>query len=160
MELICIDLEASGLAAESYPIEIAWKNADTGEIDSFLINPDSASSWTYWDEHAEEMHGLDRRDLVEQGVDVQTACQRLNQKLADKVVVSDAPEFDYFWISRLFKTAGAKPEFKVLGLDQVLSKEQLIQFSFVAKAQVRRHRAMDDVEDILHCIQAVSESDL
>ena len=39
MELICIDLEASGLGAESYPIEVAWVNDDTGEHDSFFNQP-------------------------------------------------------------------------------------------------------------------------
>lgn len=155
MDLICIDLEASGLGAESYPIEVAWKNDTTGERDSFLINPESAEGWHYWDEYAEEMHGLDREELCHKGLDIKEACERLNLKLAGKTLVSDAYQFDLFWLKRLFSATGLQPSFRLAGLERFLSKEQLIQFGFLAKAQFRRHRAMNDVEDILTCMRAV-----
>ncbi|WP_299182805.1 hypothetical protein [uncultured Neptuniibacter sp.] len=155
MELICIDLEASGLSSHSYPIEIAWINDSTGEMDSFLINPDTAADWDFWDEHAEEMHGIDRDDLVTQGEDIRVACKRLNRQLKDKVVVSDAFELDHFWMMRLFRAADLAPSFKLSGLEYLLDREQIIQFGFLAKAQLRRHRALDDVEDIIQCIKAV-----
>lgn len=156
MELICIDLEASGLGAESYPIEVAWKNDVTGEQDSFLINPDTAENWNYWDEHAEEMHGIEREELNAKGLDIISACKRLNQKLKDKILISDAVEFDLFWVTRLFDATGIKPNFTMAGLDRVLSKEQRIQFGFLAKAQHRKHRALEDVEDIIACIKAAA----
>jgi len=155
MELICIDLEASGLGKESYPIEVAWKNDETGEQDSFLINPETADGWHYWDDYAEEMHGIDRDDLRKKGLDIISACKRLNEKLKGKTLISDAFEFDLFWLKRLFQATGMTPDFRMAGLDRVLSKEQLIQFGFLAKAQFRKHRALDDVEDILTCIKAV-----
>ncbi|EAR61518.1 hypothetical protein [Neptuniibacter caesariensis] len=158
MELICIDLEASGLGSQSYPIEVAWINDETGEKDSFLINPDTAENWQYWDDHAEEMHGIDRGDLVKKGLDIKQACKRLNEKLKGKTLISDAFEFDWFWVSRLFDATGMTPSFKMAGLERVLSKEQVIQFGFLAKAQFRRHRALQDVEDIITCIKAVNLS--
>jgi DNA polymerase III epsilon subunit-like protein len=156
MELICIDLEASGLGRESYPIEVAWKNDETGEQDSFLINPDSAEDWHYWDDHAEEIHGIERKELKKKGLDIISACKRLNEKLKGKTLISDAVEFDFFWLSRLFQATGMNPSFQMAGLDRVLSKEQRIQFGFLAKAQRRRHRALDDVEDIISCIKAAA----
>jgi DNA polymerase III epsilon subunit-like protein len=156
VELICIDLEASGLGAESYPIEVAWINDDTGDYDSFLINPESAQDWTYWDDYAEEVHGIDRGDLVSKGLDIIHACERMNKKLKGKTLISDALEFDLFWLKRLFKATGMEPNFTMAGLDRILSKEQRIQFGFLAKAQFRRHRALHDVEDIIQCIKAVS----
>lgn len=156
MELICIDLEASGLGAQSYPIEVAWKNDLTGEQDSFLIDPDTAEGWLYWDEYAEEMHGIEREELNKQGLDIISACKRLNEKLKDKTLISDAVEFDLFWLTRLFEATGIKPMFEMAGLDRILSSEQRIQFGFLAKAQSRKHRALDDVEDIISCIKAVS----
>lgn len=156
MELICIDLEASGLGAESYPIEVAWINDETGEQDSFLINPETAQGWVYWDEYAEEMHGIDREDLVCKGLDIRKACKRLNEKLKDKTLISDAFEFDLFWLSRLFEASGLQPSFRMAGLERILSKEQIIQFGFLAKAQFRKHRALNDVRDIIACIKAVS----
>ncbi|WP_415890899.1 hypothetical protein ACMXYV_06225 [Neptuniibacter sp. SY11_33] len=156
MELICIDLEASGLGAESYPIEIAWINDETGEQDNFLINPDSAAGWRYWDEYAEEMHGIEREEAVSKGLDIKQACSRLNKKLKGKTLISDAFEFDLFWLTRLFEATGIQPSFRMAGLDRILSKEQLIQFGFLAKAQFRRHRALQDVRDIISCIKAVT----
>ncbi|WP_286238164.1 3'-5' exonuclease [Neptuniibacter halophilus] len=155
MELICIDLEASGLGAESYPIEVAWVNDQTGERDSFLINPESADDWHHWDDHAEEIHGIERSTLLQKGLDIGKACLRLNQKLKGKTLISDAFEFDLFWITRLFEATGIQPSFRVAGLDRILNKEQRIQFGFLARAQFRRHRALQDVEDIIQCIKAV-----
>ncbi|MGH1461567.1 MAG: 3'-5' exonuclease [Neptuniibacter sp.] len=156
MELICIDLEASGLGAESYPIEVAWKNDVTGEQDSFLIDPDTAEGWHYWDDYAEAMHGIERKYLNKKGLDIISACKRMNEKLKDKTLISDAVEFDLFWVTRLFEATGIKPSFRMAGLDRILSKEQRIQFGFLAKAQARRHRALQDVEDIISCIKAVN----
>ena len=56
-----IDVEASGLQSESYPIEVAWCDIDTCCASSFLIKP--ARSWTVWDKKAEALHGLSR-DLL------------------------------------------------------------------------------------------------
>ena len=152
--VICIDIEASGLGPRSYPIEIAWKCSKTHRGDTFLINPDSAFSWTDWDVNAQHMHGLNRDQLLAEGISVQEACKRLNAALAGHAVYCDALEFDYFWIRRLFEAARMRPAFKLRGLESILKGEQLIQYSLVAKTQIRRHRAMDDVEDLLVCIAA------
>jgi len=153
--VICIDLEASGLAAESYPIEIAWVCAETDRRDSFLIDPESALGWTYWDEYAEELHGIEPELLQREGIPVQLACQRLNQALEGEQVISDAFEYDSFWLNRLYQAAGMKPGFQLAGLDTVLSGEQLLQYRLIARAQFRRHRAMQDVVDLINAIQAV-----
>lgn len=159
-ELICIDLEASGLSEESYPIEIAWKNDLTGESDSFLINPDSAEGWCYWDEHAEEIHGIERVELQTTGIDILSACQRLNKKLKGKTLISDAYQLDFFWLKRLFNACRLTPTFQLVGLDSVLSREEHIQFGFLAKTQWRLHRALQDVESTLQCIHAVRSTDV
>ena len=100
--MICIDLEASGLARESYPIEIAWKCTKSGASDCFLINPDTVPEWHYWDECAEELHGIEPDMLQREGISADQACFRLNRALAGKDVVSDAVEYDGFWLRRLF----------------------------------------------------------
>ncbi len=158
MELICIDLEASGLSTDSYPIEIAWKNALTGEFDSFLINPDSAAGWDFWDEYAEELHGLDRDVLCLEGEDIYTACHRL-KLLAGKCVISDAVQFDHFWLSRLYAAADEEMPFQLIGLDELLDEKQLIAYSVLAKAQHRRHRALQDVDDILANISLLLDNE-
>lgn len=151
--MICIDLEASGLASESYPIEIAWACADTGLNDCFLINPDSVPGWTYWDEFAEELHGIEQELLQQEGIAAEEACLRLNRALQGKQVVSDAVEYDGFWLRRMYQACGVQPSFSLVGLDAVLSSEQRIQYRFIARAQFRRHRAKQDVEDLISAIR-------
>lgn len=155
MDLICIDLEASGLGPQSYPIEVAWKDGRSGEQDAFLIDPATVEGWTYWDEFAEELHGIDINDLAEGGLSVVAAARRLNQALAGKVVYSDASEFDRFWLTRLFEAAGAEPAFELCGLEALLSEAQLVQYRFISRSQLRRHRAANDVDDQLAAIAAV-----
>ncbi|GAA0687292.1 hypothetical protein GCM10009104_11700 [Marinobacterium maritimum] len=152
--MICIDLEASGLAHESYPIEIAWKCTDTGDSDSFLINPDSVPEWQYWDEFAEELHGIEPELLQQEGISADQACLRLNRALKGREVISDAFEYDGFWLRRLFEACGMQPSFHLVGLEAVLSAEERIQYQFIARSQFRRHRALQDVEDLISAITA------
>lgn len=152
--VICIDFEASGLGPRSYPIEVAWKCGFTGENDSFLINPESGYNWVDWDITAEEMHHLTIDELLSDGVSVRDACRRLNKRLNGKTVTSDAFDFDYFWMRRLYESAKMKPTFDMQGVDKVLDGPQLIQYRLIANAQVRNHRAMDDVDDLLICLAA------
>lgn len=158
MNLICLDLEASGLGPHSYPIEVAWKS--TEEVcDNFLINPDSVPEWTFWDEFAEELHNICRSELRLHGVTALAACQRLNESLRGCDVLSDALEFDGFWLRRLFNATKQTMAFRLVGLRDVLSPEELIQYQFICKAQLRQHRAMDDVDHILQAIRSVRFSD-
>ncbi len=157
--MICIDLEASGLARESYPIEIAWKCTETGENDCFLINPDTVPEWHYWDEFAEELHGIEPELLQQEGISADQACLRLNRALKGREVISDAFEYDGFWLRRLFEAGDMQPSFHLVGLDAVLSAEERIQYQFIARSQFRRHRALQDVEDLISAI-AVARSGL
>ncbi len=154
MNLICLDLEASGLGPGSYPIEVAWKGMSEG-CDNFLIDPGSVSEWTFWDDFAEEMHGLCRVELSQKGITAVEACDRLNAALQGQDVISDAWEFDSFWLRRLFEATERTMQFRLIGLSEVLSPEELIQYRFVCKAQLRRHRAMADVDHILQAIRSV-----
>ncbi len=157
MDLICLDIEASGLGASSYPIEVAWKSTDE-DCDNFLIDPGSVAGWLFWDDFAEEMHGICRVELSESGISAAEACDRLNIALQGRKVVSDAWEFDSFWLKRLFEAVDRPMQFRLIGLSEVLSPEELIQYRFACKAQLRRHRAMADVDHILQAIRSVQHS--
>ncbi|BBB30162.1 hypothetical protein [Neptunomonas japonica] len=156
--VICIDIEASGLGPLSYPIEVAWKCGLTGASDLFLINPDTGYNWTQWDLSAADIHGITMDELLHKGISVNEACERLNQMLDGKMVTSDALDFDFFWMRRLFESAMMKPTFKMQGIDSVLEGGQLIQYRLIASAQVRKHRAMDDVNDLFTCLAACQKS--
>lgn len=102
---IFIDFEASSLRPESYPIEVAWNNRQ-GEIHSWLINPElSIDKWDEWDSAAERLHGLKRETLIEQGVSPQVVAQHALSNLPS-VIYSDNPDFDAFWLDRLFAACG------------------------------------------------------
>jgi len=88
-------------------------------------------------------------------VSAESACSRLNDGLQGCEVISDAWEFDSFWLKRLFAAAGQKMAFRLVGLRELLSPEEMIQYPFISQAQLRRHRAMSDVDHILEAVHSV-----
>ena len=59
-----IDLEASGLASNSYPIEVGLALAPGNRFCS-LIKP--VDEWEHWDQQAESVHGISRDILLKMG---------------------------------------------------------------------------------------------
>lgn len=99
-----IDFEASSLNPNSYPIEVAWSLED-GSIESHLINPYAIDSWRDWDRRAQAIHGLSRDTLATEGKHPKWVTQRMNEVLADKVLLTNAYEYDLDWCETLFKAA-------------------------------------------------------
>jgi hypothetical protein len=157
MDIICLDFEASGLGTSSYPIEVAWCDAGSGEQDSFLIDPQSVPGWTHWDEVAEGIHGLARGELQAQGVTAAAACWRLNRALEGKMVYCDALEFDHFWMRRLYDAAQMRPLFRLRGLEVLLNAAQRQRFLDAIECQDRNHRALDDVADLISALKYAYE---
>ncbi|MGB0664065.1 MAG: hypothetical protein ACPGMR_09790 [Pontibacterium sp.] len=149
MDIIFLDIEASGLASASYPIEIAWAWPEQDKEDSFLIDPTSADGWEYWDEYAEEIHCIDRNELIEQGVSVEEAAERLHSQLKGRTVISDAQTFDSFWMNRLFDEVSMRPEFKLVGVETVLTPVELEAYKEQSRLQRRYHRALSDVHAMI-----------
>lgn len=159
MDLICLDFEASGLGLRSYPIEVAWRDAATGAEDSFLISPDQVPGWEEWSESAEAIHHISQDVLLAEGLGVQQACRRLNRALEGRTVYCDALEFDLFWLRRLYDAAGMRPMFRLQGLESLLQGESLQRFLDVIAQQQRRHRALDDVADLIGALEYAFSGD-
>tara|TARA_R110001592_G_C13086074_1_gene743041 strand:+ start:206 stop:679 length:474 start_codon:yes stop_codon:yes gene_type:complete len=153
--MIVIDVEASGLAVESYPIEIAWQDSeDLGNFDTFLIVPDQR--WTHWDEYAEEeIHHITREMLSEEGVSIDEACNRLNQKLIGTTVYSDALEYDYAWIMTLFETANKTPSFEMASIFDLLPDLTETKYETYVNDEVVIHRALGDARQIISLYRQV-----
>ncbi|SEF69679.1 3'-5' exonuclease family protein [Marinobacterium lutimaris] len=151
MELICIDIEASGLGPDSYPIEVAWKCDISGNKDEFLIDPASVEGWDYWDEFAEELHGIGHHQLGSEGISAAQACERLNAELAGKTLTCDAYDFDLFWLTRLFESQQQPMLFSIQGIERLLTPQQCEAYRL--NTRFRRHRALRDVEDELGAIR-------
>ena len=105
------DFEASSLRHNSYPIEVAWSDAD-GRIESWLIDPSRIPAWTDWDDRVEEeLHGLSRDALRLLGRSPSWVAQRLNETCAGQALYCDGGPFDGYWLYRLFQAAGVRPAF-------------------------------------------------
>ncbi|MDX6712462.1 MAG: hypothetical protein QOH96_3478 [Blastocatellia bacterium] len=100
-----VDVEASSLRSNSYPIEVAWNLADDS-IESYLISPVGIEQWKDWSTESQGFHGIRRQELIEAGRDPAWICARMNQQLEGKVVYSDNPEWDGKWLEELFSVAG------------------------------------------------------
>lgn len=149
--LAFIDLEASGLGARSWPVEVGWAFAD-GRSSSLLIRPDA--SWTddAWDPGAERLHGLARETLRAEGAPARDAAIRLNAAFAGCRVYSDAPDWDGFWLFRLFTAAGVRQSFALNDYGRLVRplagvrEESLL--ARAARLSPRRHRAEADARHL------------
>lgn len=118
-EIIFLDLEASSLDADSWPIEIGatWID-ETGELVTWssLIRPHYAWPATAWSHESEAVHGIARADLAHAPAaeDVALEAQFV---IGSRLMISDAPEFDTRWLDRLFAAAGLARETPVFDFD-------------------------------------------
>lgn len=146
-----IDIEASGLHFDSYPIEIAIFVG--GKYYSWLIKPEE--NWTYWCEKAEAVHGISRSLLIKEGLSASVVVEEISEILnnASGVIYSDADHWDEDWLSTLFYACGRKLPAKIFSIFDLLSDEQKSKFHVIKNelslsGKYRAHRAMDDVRII------------
>jgi len=158
---VFLDCEASSLSADSYPIEIAWWDAQVGEIESHLINPYKyPESFTDWSKDAEMVHGLSRMHLSYHGQPPISVAERMNAVLEGATVYTDAPDFDGFWVRRLMEACKLEMTFYFADINTLLKEilpieywsvptgwEALLQLKIDARKATKlpRHRAGNDV---------------
>jgi hypothetical protein len=143
-----IDVEASGLHFDSYPIEIAV--LVKGRIYSWLIKPHT--DWKYWCPTAEKMHGISRETLEKQGVDAAGVARDILRCLEGSrgLLFSDAAPWDIDWVTTLFAAANVPRLFHIASLEEILTPDQQTVFNEAKKrlsesGKYRLHRAKDDV---------------
>lgn len=149
-DIAFIDLEASGLGAKSWPIEAGWCYV-SGAPKAMLIKPDKSWPLDQWDENAFALHGVSFETLQQSGVEAAEVCNALNDALSDKIVYSDAPDWDGFWFYRLFQAAGVRQKFALRDFYEVfrsLAPEKLDKI--VERANEIAPRAHRAVPDVLH----------
>lgn len=150
MPLAFIDFEASGLGARSWPIEVGWAFED-GRGESALINPSPDWSTDHWDPKAERLHGVTLKMLSDLGVSVAAACDRIDAALGRCDVYSDAPDWDAFWMMRLYEAAGRKCQIRLRefgsAMPPMTKEERAALLRKADRLAPRRHRA---AEDALH----------
>lgn len=151
MELVVIDVEASGFGRNSYPVEVGVAMPD-GDTQCMIIRPEP--EWQHWDSSAQKLHGLDRKTLLAHGQDVKVVARALNSWLGGRVAYSDAWGNDSAWLALLFECAEISQHFQVDSLRALMTEAQAACWHAV-KADVERssgcarHRASHDAL-ILH----------
>ena len=143
---VFIDFEASSLdLISSYPIEVGICLPDSS-THSWLIKPHVL--WKDWSASAEEIHGISRQQLIDEGLEVSEVVNDMNLILSGDVFC-DAWTFDSFWMHRLFKAAKTKPVFHLDSISMLLNGEQISQWQSVRQTVINEmgivtHRAAND----------------
>jgi hypothetical protein len=143
---LIIDVEASGLGAGSYPIEVGVA-LEGGEKFCRLIEP--SKSWSHWDTEAEQVHHISRENLKENGIEVVEVADALNQLLEDKVLYTDGWVVDKPWLTMLFHEARRPMLFRVSPIEIIFSEQQMAVWhetkdQVLAETNLTRHRASND----------------
>lgn len=108
-----IDLEASGLYGYSYPVSVAW-GSHPDNIEYHVIRPEP--DWLEngdWDAKAEDIHGFTIERLMDVGEPAAVVANRIAEALRGRVVYSDAPDWDTYWLDVLHKTTHVERTYDV-----------------------------------------------
>ncbi|MCF8977945.1 MULTISPECIES: hypothetical protein [Pseudomonas syringae group] len=147
-----IDFEASGIAPDSYPIEVAVVSSEASY--SSLIMP--ARYWTYWSFDAQDMHGLSQDQLREQGDTPGAVARQMNQLFSGQVLCSDSPQ-DVFWFDVLYEAADLRPTFELKPLEVFLGREAASDI-YRLMPTTRHHRALNDATALMYACRAFFEA--
>ena len=166
-----LDVEASSLKKNGYPIEVAWAFED-GRCESHLIRP--AEGWTDWDAKAESIHGIARETLLREGLPVEEVARHMVEGLEAHSIYASAPSWDGKWLSLLLRAA-ALPRHLLRLRDTEEAREEAVRevlegalaaaeldaavasilagVETFARAQPVRHRALPDAQHELRVFQ-------
>lgn len=145
-DIITLDIEASGIHPESYPIEVGVVLPD-GESYCSLIKP--AADWLHWDDRVHDIHGITREELRLNGKAPTEVAVQLNTMLAGQTVYSDCWVLDQPWLVKLYDTAAVAQQFKLVDMMYILGEAEYNRLNDVKKgmfdsANLQRHRATND----------------
>lgn len=112
-----MDVESSGSKADSgsFPVSIGVAGPE-GRSWGRLICP--LEYWTHWDDAAEELHGLSRDMLIDDGHDPFLVCRAMNHEFKGLTLLTDAGS-DKRWVEKLFHEVGVKRAFEIENITDV-----------------------------------------
>lgn len=149
-----IDFEASGLHRSSYPIQVGITD---GRVEYHsLIRP--MAHWQFWDDTSEQVHRIERRVLVEDGVDSAVVAQKLNALLGGQQVFCDAIQWDGFWARVLFSDIGLHQRFLLTDVTSLFETDTQIEEFLSERNRLQNsgnfqlHNAMDDARILWHSL--------
>ncbi|ADM10020.1 hypothetical protein PB2503_09839 [Parvularcula bermudensis HTCC2503] len=143
-----IDIEASGLGPHSWPIEVGWV-FETGDAHALLVKPADQWSMKAWEKSAEALHRITPNRLITEGRDPLETALILNAAIGSATVYSDAPDYDSFWLFRLYDAAGIKPNYILNDIGDLLRpiwpREPKELVALASDEKPHAHRAAADV---------------
>jgi len=116
---VFIDIEASGLGGKTYPIEVGWATCDLAST-CYLVRPAKLWDDWLWMPESEKIHNIHRDVCVREGHDVVEVAHAVNAAMKDRLVFSDAVDFDGYWLSVLFRAADVAPGFALYNANVLL----------------------------------------
>jgi predicted small integral membrane protein len=154
-EVLYVDIEASSLGEGSFPIEVGWCVDDDVAPESFLVA--SAACWNTaigWSAISQRLHGISLEDLRRDGIAARSAVIRIEAAFGRRMVVSDNPAFDDYWLSMIYEAACLPKTWTLHSLDEVhafciaanpIAAIDLVRvFASVDRAYPHPHRAGPD----------------
>ncbi|NNC54597.1 MAG: hypothetical protein HKO07_02615 [Pseudomonadales bacterium] len=155
-----IHIEASGLGAGSYPIEIGVALA-SGDRRCTLVCP--PVDWVHWDAGAERAPSLARDNLLLSGRSVLKVALLLNEWLGDETVYSNAWGNDVVWLEALFRRAGVQQRCTVETVNVLLHSAeplawQLASARLAAQDPTVRWRASNQAQRLQEAVQMLGNA--
>jgi DNA polymerase III epsilon subunit-like protein len=165
-DYVVLDIEASGLGENSFPIEIAWQGP-TVKPQSFLIRPDPQWDLESWDDRAEQLHGIPLQQALAEGVPARSIVEQLCRDCAGRTILSDGLAFDQAWLNQLYAASQWQGNIRLTDLFLWLgqchretgtpSREAISVFVRGLDNHSQAHRALADVQRTLELLKAVSQ---
>lgn len=117
---VILDFEASSLSTTSWPIEVGLSWIESGSVTTWssLIRPASEWDRSDWSSQSAAVHGVPLSDLKSAPTAVEVVDAFL-VVLGSRRLVSDAPEFERRWLSRLLYSVGRRESLIVEDFDIV-----------------------------------------
>ncbi|MEZ5916099.1 MAG: hypothetical protein R3C40_00740 [Parvularculaceae bacterium] len=135
------------MSAGSWPVEVGWAYVE-GVADAYLIRPAEQWSITVWDVNAGRCTACQSNSSTGKDYNRSDVCDHLCAALEGFEVYSDAPDWDEYWMMRLFDAAGRKVAIKLFDFAKLMPRMQPSEKEkLLLKAELRgarRHRAADD----------------
>lgn len=102
-----LDFGASSLSNISWPVEVgnSWIEGDRVQTWSSLIQPHPKWDISDWSIQSEAVHQIPLANL-ENAPPASCVARELISMTSDLTLVSDAPEFEHRWLSRLLEAGG------------------------------------------------------
>lgn len=149
-----MDVESSGSEADkgSFPVSIGVAGPE-GRSWGRLICP--LEYWTHWDDAAEELHGLSRDKLIDDGQDPFLVCRSMNLEFKGQTLLIDAGS-DKRWVDKLFNDVGVKRAFEIVNITDVFDADVVAAIYEEALERVFPNNSQEDARIMYQIIQEIA----